>query len=290
MTPLTIPCPIRGYRREVPNWERRDMTVCIAAVCEENLDDPKIIVCTDRKVSGELGSAEIVLKQRTVTHRWSCLTAGIDSEILCALQLLKKHFDGAKEIDETNVLAITRAALNQRKRDKAEEIVQGKYGISYVDFVSTGKARFPDDAFRSAMTEVEIMELGAEFIIFGYINTFPILIRTNQRCMAVIKEDFAVIGEGGYLAQAALLNRGHSSVEPFGKSLYCAYEAKKYAEGAPTVGRTTSVMVHHRNGSYESINSEGRDFLEKKYKEFGPRTIPRAVPVAADCFDQMRKQ
>ena len=38
MAPPAILCPIRGYRREIPAWERQDMTVCIAAVCKNTTD------------------------------------------------------------------------------------------------------------------------------------------------------------------------------------------------------------------------------------------------------------
>ena len=48
MAPATILCPIRGYRRQIPAWENRDMTVCIAAICEEDTE-PKVILCTDTK-------------------------------------------------------------------------------------------------------------------------------------------------------------------------------------------------------------------------------------------------
>jgi hypothetical protein len=56
----------RGFQREGPPWERREMTVCIAAICEENTADPKIVLCTDRKISSALGSSEQTLKIRVV--------------------------------------------------------------------------------------------------------------------------------------------------------------------------------------------------------------------------------
>src|SRR5438552_3725069 len=112
------------------------MTVCIAAVCEENSDDPKIILCTDRKVSSALGSAETMLKSRIIGTRWRCLTAGKDTDILSLLRLLKNHFMSPSNIDETNVLSLVRNALNERKKEKADEIIQGKFGIPYTDFLA----------------------------------------------------------------------------------------------------------------------------------------------------------
>ena len=59
-----------GYWRELPDWERRTMTVCIAAICNSPAD--KIVACTDWLVSEPLGSAETMLKQRQLIPGWTC--------------------------------------------------------------------------------------------------------------------------------------------------------------------------------------------------------------------------
>jgi hypothetical protein len=97
--------------------------------------------------------------------------------------------------------------------------------------LETGKGRLPEDIFRGATFEVEQTNLGAEFIIVGYINGYPVLVKTDPRCGASIKEHFAVAGEGAYLAQAALLSRAHNHMEPFGRALYNVYEAKGFPKG-----------------------------------------------------------
>jgi hypothetical protein len=61
----------RGYRREVSPWERRDVTVCIAAACldkdqDKNEGTYRIVLCTDWRVSGVLGSADTKLKIRSL--------------------------------------------------------------------------------------------------------------------------------------------------------------------------------------------------------------------------------
>jgi hypothetical protein len=275
MKPSTTPCPVRGYRREVPDWERRDMTVCIAAVCDENTDDPKIVICTDGKAGGALGSAEMTLKIRTVGDRgWRCLTSGADTDILACLPLFRKQFRAPVIDDETNVLGLVRAALFERKRDKAQEIIQGKFAIPYSEFLATGKSRLPDDVFRSATTEVELTQLEAEFILAGYdANEYPMLIKTDKKCSAWIKEDFVVAGDGAYLAQASLLNRGHENVQSLNRTIYTVFEAKRFAEGVPTVGKETYLMVLHRNEKMEMLGLGGEEFLDAKCKELGRQPI-----------------
>lgn len=250
------------------------MTVCIAAVCEENTPDAKIILATDTKVSGALGSSETMLKNRFLSPSWRCLTSGSDTDIIATVALLKKHFRKAA-VDETNVVHVIRTALNERKSEKANELIQGKYAISYTEFLATGRSRLPDDLFRAATTEVELIRINADFIIVGHDSSkSALLVEANGRCEVAIKEDFVAIGEGGYLAQASLLNRSHSYVDAFAETLYAVYEAKRFAEGAPSVGRNTQLNVLHSNGLYEIVQLSGMTFLASQYEQLSRRKIP----------------
>jgi predicted GNAT family N-acyltransferase len=232
------------------------------------------ILCTDRKISSALGSAETTLKSRTLgVESWRCLTSGTDSDILCAVRLLQDELIRANEIGPANILQIIRTALNKRKHEKVDELIQGKFGISYKEFLETGKNRFPHDIFRAAIFEVEQTGLDAEFIIVGYTHGYPILVKTDTRCGATIREHFAVAGEGAYLAQAALLSRAHSHLEAFGRTHYGVYEAKRFSQGAPSVGMSTSITVLHSDGRHEMLKSSGTKFLDQKYEEYGPKKL-----------------
>lgn len=51
------------------------MTVCIAAACRDLADNEyRVVMCTDWRVSGALGSAEIKLRQRRLGKNWYILT------------------------------------------------------------------------------------------------------------------------------------------------------------------------------------------------------------------------
>ena len=117
MTPGRIMTP-RGYWREVPAWERRRMTVCIAAVADDTTATPRLVLCSDWKVSGPLGSLEWKYKQEKLGTSWRCMVAGKESEVSAALLKLKPSFDSAVAIDETNLTKTVRDALNARKKAK----------------------------------------------------------------------------------------------------------------------------------------------------------------------------
>jgi len=123
-------------------WERSKMTVCIAADCRDG-EDHAVVLCTDWKVSGVLGSAETALKERSLGRGWICLTSGYESDINCLVQLISQQIQSTSEIHETNILNLIRKAIHVRKKDKADEYTIGKYAIYYDDFLRLGRDKFP---------------------------------------------------------------------------------------------------------------------------------------------------
>lgn len=282
--------PVERYERPYP-WEI-DVTVCIAATCDAATDDPKIVVCFDRKMSSSLGSPEVGLKLRSlVPNRWRCLTSGTETDILATVRLLERSLiraDGGQPegIDEAKFLPATRAALNERKREKTEEYIQGKYGISCESFLANGRTQLPEDLFRHSVAEIEMIRIEAEFIIVGYLLGFPALIRTDTKCGASIRENFVAIGEGAYLAQASLLNREQRDLNSLGETIYGVFEAKKFAEGAPTVGKATGVSIFHKDGTQEFITGEGLVFLDQTHAKLTRRSIPE-LEIKAEYFKKL---
>lgn len=288
----------RGYWREVKEPERRNMTICMAAACDEYTSDPKIVTCTDWKISGTLGSAQTMLKNRPVGIGWRCLTAGTDRDILAVMSLLHAQFNAhhfpegqpqQKHVDETKIKKLIERALFQRKRDKAEQLIRGKFAIPYDEFLATGKVRLPDDSFRSAMTEVELTEIDAEFIIVGFCEgTYATLLKTNHKCDVSIFEDFVTIGEGGYLAQAMLMYRAQSHTLSFGQTVYNVYEAKRFAEGAPTVGPDTTIAILHKDGHTDLLVNI-MPHLQNLYDSFGPHKVPEDLTIDAKFVESLGK-
>src|ERR1700722_9320835 len=198
-----------------PIGERSKMTVCIAATCRMASADPQLILCTDWKTSSALGSAETHFKQRILRPdgTWHALTSGTESDILPLIQCLKNEFnkDGIR-VDDTNITGLIRNAILNRKKEKSDEYIISRFGMTYDDFVAIGKSKFPDDLFRSTITRIGDIQINAELVVAGFNGSFPVLCETNQRGEVKIREDFAVAGEGGYLATAVLLHRKHGEL------------------------------------------------------------------------------
>jgi 20S proteasome alpha/beta subunit len=249
------------------------VTVCLAAAClwEDDIDKQAIVLCTDLKMSGPLGSAETALKQRTLGKAWYALTSGSEPEIEALISTLADRFKEAEIIDESNISKIISDSLLSRKRQKSTELVMGKFAMSYDDFVQIGKDKLPPDIFRDAVFQIADLKL-PEFIIAGFDGNFSLICQTSSSANVSIREGFAVIGEGGYLATAALLQREQSSVSSIPETLYNVYEAKRYAEKVPSVGKRTRISVLSKGG-LKVVTAPGRRWLRERYKEFGPQEI-----------------
>jgi hypothetical protein len=259
-----------------PPWEFSKVTVCIAAACQTDSGDNAIVLCTDWKTGSALGSAETALKQRALGKGWHCLLSGYESDMISLYNHVKNHVSKADTIDETNITGIIRDAIFDRKKEKIAEYLGGKYAISYSDFLQIGKERLPNEAFRDTMQEIAAISLKAEFVIAGFDGPFPILCQTTESGTVSIRDDFAIAGEGGFLATAALLQREQIGVKSVTETLYNVYEAKKFAQRVPSVGDATTLGILTSAGR-KHVSQEGRRWLRKLYAEYGPKQFDQKL-------------
>ena len=250
------------------------MTVCIAATCDMS-GEPKIIMCSDWQVSSDLGSSQTAFKQRLIKKGWYCLFAGDPSAAIQVVRILRNHFIKEATIDETNILPLIQKSLAERKRFLCEGLIQGKFAMSYDSFLKNGKQQLPADRFEQAVRTIETIEIGVECIICGFSGgKFPILVQTDQFCGAWIQESFATVGAGSDLAHASLMHRQHDEMGLLDASIYSVFEAKKWAERNKNVGNMTSFTVLRPDASAQLVKPDGREFLEQKFAEYGPKEVP----------------
>jgi hypothetical protein len=276
----------RHPRLRIP--ERRSVTVCIAAACEIGTHNRKLILCADMLQSGAMGKADTSLKIRLMGHHgWQLLTAGDDDEIQAMLPLFRRCIrerSTAEGLTETDATAAVRAAISIRRAERAEEIVRGKYAISYDELKRAGRDFIPDEDYRQTLRDISA-PLRATFILAGLPSGFPFIIETQTNGTTCVREDFAVIGAGEYLAQSALLQRGYSDVYGLDRALYMIYEAKRYAEGEISVGSATTMRIVER-GEFRSIKASGLKWLSQQFDTFGPKNIANNLKIPEDAFGE----
>ncbi|MBY0561563.1 hypothetical protein [Hyphomicrobium sp.] len=252
------------------------MTVCIALVAGGGRHG-KIVTCYDTLASSSLGTKSIMLKDRAVGFDWRCLTAGNEEEINAFVPLLSASMMQAKELDEVTAVPLIQDVLKKRKTQLADELTLSKWGLSFQEFRQS-RAQFPDQIYQQHFDEVQRLPLRAEFIVTGFQKTKgvsygPMMIVVRSDWSVSIQEDFCAIGEGSYLATASLMRRHYSDVKAINFGIYCAYEAKKYAESVPSVGTTTGLAIYSSDGPDKTINSGGFAELDKLFSAYGPRDV-----------------
>jgi hypothetical protein len=140
-------------------------------------------------------------------------------------------------------MSTLQSSVEERKNQKSADFVGSKFGISYNDFLSIGKEKFPAKIFEDAFAMIGNILVGADAIIAGFVAGDPFICRISSDGTTSIRDGFTAIGEGSLLARSALLHRGMQEDTPLIPALYSVYEAKKLAERVPSVGETTTVAI-----------------------------------------------
>ena len=255
-----------------PPWEKSKMTVCIAAACQLN-GEPHIVLCSDWQEGSVLGTAEVSFKQISIGQGWTVMAAGDSTEINALRNLYGNHILGATSIDKTNVVSVMQAPLHDRKRQKIEQLIQGRVGISYDDFLQFGRERLSETVFLGVSDDIDRMTLGADVIMAGFIDEFPWILSGRANGTIEIHENFTSIGEGSYLAQSSLMQRNCVDIMELPEMTYLVYEAKRNAESVASVGRSTTLQVQGANGLRKYMNSKGMEHLSDHYDKLGPQKI-----------------
>jgi 20S proteasome alpha/beta subunit len=258
---------------------RKPVTVCIAAVCDA-YNETKLILCTDTKSSGALGT-KTALKDRVIHPHWTCLTSGGESDINAVVQQLRHHLFTNKKIDETNIIPIIEQSFQDIKINKCDQYTIGSYAIKYDAFLKNGKTWLPEDVFRNELAFISRISLNIEIIIAGFPDGggHPMLIKLDGNGKTSLYEDFLTAGEGAYLAEASLMHRQLSEGSGLGHALYCVFEAKTHAQRVPSVGEATLINLMPRSGAIEYVEFEGIKYLIQQYEKYGPQKISEPIDI-----------
>lgn len=249
------------------------MTVCIAAVCKDG-EDEKIVLCTDKKLSSGLGSTETGQKSRRIQKYWRLLTAGDEPDIEALEKLYRQRFKPTENRTAEKIDESIKWPLRQRKKDLSDEYTYSRFNISYDDFLLRGKAQLPEEDFRDAIRKIASININANLIIAGFIDESPEIYYTDEYGSVKAAHDFAVVGEGQYIAHSVLARREQSTNSTLHETLYNVYEAKRYSEAVGSVGEETLLAVLSSDGTRLLSSTMLDEQLDKLYVKYGPQKLP----------------
>jgi hypothetical protein len=289
-------------------WPRRSkVTVCIAASCFGEREEPQIVLCHDWLGSiPAAGSIDTIDKQRFLGNNWMGLMAGDVARADELTGTLEGRLPA--KVTSNQAIAIVRKAVFDYRKMLLDQSLLGSCGITFDRFIDDGQKIYPESVFKEIQRDIVEVRLGIEFIVTGFVTEREhekdedylthCLIQVCERERGVIEvtmeDSFACIGEGASAAQTFMMFRDHDRFDDLMKTVYQVFEAKTMAELNPSVGTSTSVYLQRPGKALAYMDGKGFDHFYKLFGEFGPRSIKRKTmkqhPITPKSFtdDRMR--
>jgi hypothetical protein len=256
--------------RKAPKRKGLPVTVCVAAICDQNL----IVGASDRMLtSADVQFEPSQTKLWFLSNSVAVMYAGdafLQSDIL---QLVYEEIGKRIVANPTTWIKIRDVAelysqyYCQARLKMAEKEILAPLGLTNQTFID--KQREMDSNLVRQLAE-EILNFTAPDVeaIFTGIDAggAHIYVVRNERVTCRDFAGFAAIGVGAWHANSQLMFGGHTKWKPFPETLFLVYNAKKRAEVAPGVGSVTDMfMIGPALGSYTFIDRNHINRLESIY-------------------------
>ena len=216
------------------------MTLCVAAIAQH---DDAICVLSDTRLSLGFTSGEFFNKATKVNQRWGVMLAG---EVVCATPVVESVRAVALNADHVTRALIEQAvvtAIHGELIKRIEASVLSPYKLSIDEFTKTGLKGFGPEAFADLRQRIERVDLGCEFLVFGFDEASkPHIFRVNERGAVDdhSRTGFWAIGSGEYAALSALIFHDYDRNLDVREAVYYICMAKFMAERAD-LGQQTQV-------------------------------------------------
>jgi len=273
------------------------LTLCIAAACRDHKDRDRVVIGTDWMVSGEIAAgADIQDKLYWINPDIAVLVSGVVTravELRDAYRTVLDEMEKKKEkLNRRNIRKFIKAGPRLLKKDIADEIVTFATGLEYAEFrKAIQKGEITPQVANGVFRAIEQKDLECEVIIVAFIGNDQYIFQVERSGHVEERDNFALIGEGTYVAEAMLYFRKHESSDPAALAVYHVWEALHIASRrVGTVSKTHSIdiLVPPKERSthvavYE-LTKAGFTFMKKQfYQKFGIRKIGEFPDLPDGC-------
>ncbi len=244
------------------------MTICIAAMCENG---KAVIAASDKMITYSAppyhqfehprSKLQILARRAVIATAGSAL---LPSEFI---NLIKEEM---AKIEKLNIREIAYAAERAYRRLRVKGIegrVLSAYGITWSEYRDIVKSGEITDLYYRIISQVENFRIELEAIIAGVDESGAHIYVIDNPGYSNSFDDigYTAIGSGEYHAIRSFIENYYSVSLPIPQALYVVYEAKKYAEFAPGVGKQTDIVIITEDGVIE-VNEKIKNELDEAYK------------------------
>jgi hypothetical protein len=252
----------------MPNRER-DMTVCIAAICDEGYDThlPKIVFCADRLVTAGVQFESGQPKIKMLAPNCFVMTSSTDSQ---SSDLILENTIGRLGVGDqlrpiSKIVELLGEECRKFKDLQIERDVFAKYKAAAKSIGADAK-----DVLHHAIEELQTYQyvLQCEFLLIGFDTpSEPHIYKIDQDGAYSLCDStgFAAVGSGGWLAFLEMTKYAYSVHVGLNTAIPRVYFAKKVAERAAGVGRLTdiySLAYIEKVKSYQVLGNT-QEFIEE---------------------------
>jgi hypothetical protein len=244
------------------------VTVCIAALCQGDGDEPRAIVATDRMVTAGdfLEFEHSGSKMVQLTAKAAVMVAG---NTLDGMRLVNEA--AADDLPE-HIAAIAEslgARYGAARMWRAEQTVLSPHGLSLESFHGMHRG-LNEQVVMLLENQLAQFHLGMELLLAGvddsgahiYTNSNPGGGNTNHDPIG-----WAAIGIGAPHVLSTMAGYVHSAKTDYKQTLFRVYAAKRGAEVAPGVGRETEMAVINNEG-VKRLSNDDIEQLALMFDEF----------------------
>ncbi len=295
-----------GCCRNLRRPQRRTaLTLCIAAACEDEKHRDRVVIGTDWMATGEIqAGADIQDKLYWVNDDIAVLVSGVVTRAVerrdayrSALAAMK---DRKEKLTFKNIRKFIKAGPRLLKKEIADEVVTFATGLDNLEVFRKAykNGEIPDAVATGVFQAIEQKNLECEVIIVAFVDKFPYIFIVESSGHVEERDNFALIGEGTYVAEAALYFRKHESSHPLAVALYSVWEALYMASRrVGTVSKTHSIDIlipPGESGAHSTVytlTNSGFKFMKKLFKDqFGVRRITRFPDLPDGCVKQWKEE
>jgi 20S proteasome alpha/beta subunit len=294
-----------GCCRNLRQPQRRTaLTLCIAAACEDEKGRYRVVIGTDWMGTGEISAgADIQDKLYWINDDIAVLVSGVVTRAVelrdayrAALANMKTQ---GEKLTFKNIRKFIKAGPRLLKKDIADEVVTFATGLDFESFRKAVKnGEIPPSVATGVFRAIEQKNLECEVIIVAFVGKEPYIFQVEQSGHVEERDNFALIGEGTYVAEAALYFRKHESSDSAAVAFYNVWEALYMAaRRVGTVSKTHSIDILIPPGERSThvdvyyLTNSGFKFMKNLFQDqFGVRKIKKFPDLPDECVKQWKSE
>jgi hypothetical protein len=247
------------------------MTLCIGARCHYG-GYPRIVLCFDEQAGTDSETFDGVLKCDYLCEGFAALFSGPTGAAKELMRRYKAELSATQLRPDTIISQLSDVYGSWRKAE-LDRASRHSLGMSFKQAIRTNQS----DVTKAIAGTVQV-------IVAGFINGESIIITIDEESAREV-DHCAVIGTGWQGAEAILSFRKYTSNVDLDHALYLVYEAKRFGEISPHVGKSVTllrVLEPKEECAFRQriVPIEGIEFLKIQFEqEYGPRSVPASFSV-----------